>query len=72
MLLLKSHGYDPVEQAILGVIQNALQNPVTGPLAESAEQCVEDTKSSSNTVRAVMALDVVSRLARLSSAPATR
>ena len=66
LLLLKSHGYTPVEQAILGVIQNALQNPVTGPLAESAEQCVEDTKSSSNTVRT---LDAVSRLARLSSAP---
>lgn len=60
MLLLKSHGYDPVEQAILGVVQNALQNPVTGPLAESAEQCVEDIKCSSNTVRA---LDVIPHLA---------
>jgi hypothetical protein len=49
MLLLKSHGYDPVEQTNLGGTQNALQNPVAGPLAESAEQCVEDAKSSSNT-----------------------
>lgn len=51
MVLLKSHGYDPVFQAIMDVLKKALQNPVTGPMAENAEQCVRDTKDSSNTVR---------------------
>ena len=50
MLLMQRAGYDPVEQATLEVIKSALANPVSGPLAESAEQCVEDTKASSNTI----------------------
>lgn len=65
LLLLKSHGYDPVFQAIMDVLKKALQNPVTGPMAESAEQCVKDTKDSSNTVRSMHCL------ARLSCASPT-
>ena len=50
MLLMEKAGYDPVKQATLEVITSALANPVSGPLAESAEQCVEDTQASANTI----------------------
>ena len=32
------------------VIKSALANPVSGKMADSAEQCVDDTKASANTI----------------------